>query len=827
MERGWYKYTIFISSTFKDMDAERDAIKFDVINRLNWHYKHKHLQFQAIDLRIGINTENISENESENMVLDVCLENIEKSRPFFIALLGDSYGWIPSERRWEEIVGRLSAERRRLLAGSRKCSVTEMEILYGAIGGDGENLNHSLFFFRSKESYEGMPPNFRTAFIDNPSTTPQPPATRHRPPTNREEALKQRILKLTWENDMEHSCISYTLKWNTTKNCFDHTEAFADLVFERLCREIDKETALNEPPQQWQLQETISTNIHALSLSNDKVSLPIVEETATKLLEPGTQILFTGLHGCGKSVALALVYKALQDYENILCLTTFVGTTDRSHRMSDILRRWIFQLEQRLVLTISDDDALQNLTQEDLAARLATLTNRACANNLHAVFMIDGIERFYNTDSRAVYLTWLDDHATFLGTTASHQSSVTIHHRKMMITDIATQTAMVLPQIIKSSEQRLNIELPEAVRRDMIFSRWQPVNVSLLMRVFANFSSDDFLAIRHAEAQSEIQKINSYMWNIYQDVADEDITGMFRFAVNFVISRINGGRATVKVLQYIALSRGGLSEQELEQLIGKKWDVLRFHKITTIFADCLIEDTNSCRWNFSCAQFRTAFMPDNAERKTLYADMARLLLSYDNDHPQKRALLFYCLIEAEDLQESHEWLTDRNSAGSPWWNASITYLVEDKDVDHHIRRLCSGFDSRERAAFAYAFYASLPMTAQLPLLCTMEADILVTIVPEQLDASHSYGMGNYYGHLFQTHETEYSGLTIPQGNRQKATYYLERSISFFRRCYDLDPDYADVRNMLRGVMSEMLPIIAREGNFDQVEAYNEQINQIK
>lgn len=824
MRKEWYKYTIFISSTFKDMDAERDVIKFDVISKLNWHYRQKHLQFQAIDLRIGINTENISESESENMVLDVCLENIEKSRPFFIALLGDRYGWVPTERRWEEIVGRLSAEKRRLLAGSRHCSVTEMEILYGAIGGDGENLNHSLFFFRSKDSYEGMPAEIRSSFIDDADDWR---SSVNVVPSNREEVLKQRILKLTWENDMEESCVDYKLKWNSATNSFGDTDSFADIVFERLCREIDKEIAVNEPIQQWQLQEAKSAEVHAFSLGDGKVSFPVVEETTERLVEGGAQILFTGAHGCGKSVALSQVYKSLQRQEIIFCLIAFVGTTDRSHRMSDILRRWIFELEKRLSLTITDDDALLSLTTDALAVRLTSLTNIATGKGLQVVFMVDGIERFHHTDSRDVYLTWLPDNASFLGTTAFDERLVTVHHRRMILSDLAPQSAMVLPQIIKSCEQRLNIALPEVVRRDMILVRWHPVSVSLLMRVYANFSADDFLTIRNAEAQSEIQKINSYMQKIFQDVCQKDITGLFHFAVTFVIRRINAGEPLVRALQYIALSRGGLSEQELQQLIGDCWDVLRFHKLMTIFSDCFLEDANSYRWNYSSSQLRAAFMPGKAERKALYNDIARLLLTYDDGHPQKRALLFYCLIEAEEPQCGRELLTDRNSAGCHWWDTSINFLVEDKDVLTHISHLCNHYDSRERAAFAYSFYDALPLATQLPLLCGIETEILTTIPPDDLDASHSYGMGVYYGYLFGRHQTEYSALKLPQGDLRKAPYYLERSISFYQQCYRLDPDYADVRNMLRTMMSQMLPIIAKEGNFDQVEAYNEQIEQIK
>lgn len=122
--KQWINYPIFISSTFRDMDYERDIINFRVIPRLNERYRKDHIQFHAVDLRVGINTEEIEEEEREDYILDVCLGKIADSRPFFVCLLGERYGWIPDEKRWKEVIERLSKEERPLLDGSKGCSVT-------------------------------------------------------------------------------------------------------------------------------------------------------------------------------------------------------------------------------------------------------------------------------------------------------------------------------------------------------------------------------------------------------------------------------------------------------------------------------------------------------------------------------------------------------------------------------------------------------------------------------------------------------------------------------------------------------------------------------
>ena len=41
---GWRRYNIFISSTFKDMDFERDVIKFRVIPELNRLFRDRRVE---------------------------------------------------------------------------------------------------------------------------------------------------------------------------------------------------------------------------------------------------------------------------------------------------------------------------------------------------------------------------------------------------------------------------------------------------------------------------------------------------------------------------------------------------------------------------------------------------------------------------------------------------------------------------------------------------------------------------------------------------------------------------------------------------------------
>ncbi|MCK8114881.1 AAA family ATPase [Anaerosoma tenue] len=89
-------FRVFISSTFADLKAERDALQERVFPRLRDHCAASGYSFQAIDLRWGIG----DEASAGQRTMRICLDEIARCqevtpRPNFLVLLGDRYGWRP------------------------------------------------------------------------------------------------------------------------------------------------------------------------------------------------------------------------------------------------------------------------------------------------------------------------------------------------------------------------------------------------------------------------------------------------------------------------------------------------------------------------------------------------------------------------------------------------------------------------------------------------------------------------------------------------------------------------------------------------------------
>jgi WD40 repeat protein len=87
---------IFVSSTFSDLTAERNALEQHVWPALNKLCQRQGFQFQAIDLRWGVSTE----AGLDHRTMRICLDELKRSQevspqPNFLILLGDRYGWRP------------------------------------------------------------------------------------------------------------------------------------------------------------------------------------------------------------------------------------------------------------------------------------------------------------------------------------------------------------------------------------------------------------------------------------------------------------------------------------------------------------------------------------------------------------------------------------------------------------------------------------------------------------------------------------------------------------------------------------------------------------
>ncbi|RNF08543.1 telomerase-associated protein [Trypanosoma rangeli] len=155
-ERGflsaYQECRFFLSSTFIDMNSERNALVLDVFPRLRRWAAEAGLRVNIVevDLRWGIT----EEASSSNLSLSVCLNEVSRCSPFFLGVLGSRYGYCPPTlyHRVDEDVDAEDFTWLKQLPQDNpaRMSVTEMEMrhaVFTAARRTGESVPRTMVFF--------------------------------------------------------------------------------------------------------------------------------------------------------------------------------------------------------------------------------------------------------------------------------------------------------------------------------------------------------------------------------------------------------------------------------------------------------------------------------------------------------------------------------------------------------------------------------------------------------------------------------------------------------------------------------------------------------
>ena len=140
---------VFISSTFRDMHAERDHLVTVVFPELR---ERLGLEFFDVDLRWGVPAKD-ADGETANS-WEYCRQWIDRVEPFFVCMLGQRYGWEPEP-------GQLKAEEDRQRQQEERRSITDMEIRHAVL--TTRLKRRSYFYLRAREA-----PATATEFVDPP-----------------------------------------------------------------------------------------------------------------------------------------------------------------------------------------------------------------------------------------------------------------------------------------------------------------------------------------------------------------------------------------------------------------------------------------------------------------------------------------------------------------------------------------------------------------------------------------------------------------------------------------------------------------------------------
>jgi nephrocystin-3 len=156
---------VFLSSTFRDMAHERDYLLTKIFPKVKRLARARGVEFTAVDLRWGVT----EEEAKQGLVVKICLEEINRCKPFFLGFLGERYGWVPSSDdidQYEQLSQHFPIVKASL---DERLSVTEMEIRHGVL--EAENKVEAVFYQRNRKLTEKLAKEQHNQFFESDDKT--------------------------------------------------------------------------------------------------------------------------------------------------------------------------------------------------------------------------------------------------------------------------------------------------------------------------------------------------------------------------------------------------------------------------------------------------------------------------------------------------------------------------------------------------------------------------------------------------------------------------------------------------------------------------------
>jgi tetratricopeptide (TPR) repeat protein len=356
---------VFVSSTFRDMQGERNNLVKFIFPQLRKICGQRGVAWGEVDLRWGVT----DEQKAEGKVLPICLEEIKRCRPYFIGILGNRYGWVPDEIPQDLI------EKEEWLKHHHDHSVTELEILHGVLR-NPEMTKHAFFYFRDTGASVKVEEELRKEADYKPESEIS---------LKKLEALKETIRQ----------------KGFPVRENYPDPRALGEMVLEDMKEVINKlypEDSLPDPLD----RDASDHEIYAQSRSRVYIGR---EEYFTKLDEhvsgDGPPLVITGDSGSGKSALLSnWALRFRKNNPGIFLMIHFIGASPFSSDWAAMLRRIMGEFKRRFDIQLEIPDK-----PGELRSAFANWLHMVSARG-RLVLILDALNQLEDRDG-APDLVWL------------------------------------------------------------------------------------------------------------------------------------------------------------------------------------------------------------------------------------------------------------------------------------------------------------------------------------------------------------------------------------------------------------------------------------
>lgn len=374
--------SVFISSTFVDMNDERERLIKFVFPELRRRCRKRGVEFTGVDLRWGIT----DEQKAEGKVLPICLREIERCRPFFIGLLGERYGWVP------EYIDNELIEVQQWLNSHKGKSVTELEILHGVLK-NTKMKGLSYFYIRNKK----VSNEIEQRLSKHPQYVKEPVSSKAKL-----ETLKEKIVASGYPVRVDYTDV----------------KTLGDMVLEDLWKAIDERYPEAEVPSKLE-QRRLEHDAFASLRRNVYIGRDDYIKTLNDhVVSDNSPLVLLGESGSGKS---ALIANWVEEYRknnpDDFIIPFYIGSTSESSDYAYMLRQIMVEIKERYgpnakvkdenglgILGIGSDNEIPIDPKEVIATFPRWLLRAGTEGKF--ILILDGLNQLEDRDN-APDLAWL------------------------------------------------------------------------------------------------------------------------------------------------------------------------------------------------------------------------------------------------------------------------------------------------------------------------------------------------------------------------------------------------------------------------------------
>jgi len=665
---------VFVTSTFRDMGAEREYLGTSIFPELDERLRQRHHRLEPIDLRWQVEADTPDRQQCiELSTLKVCLQEIARARPLHIVLLGDHYGRVLPPARTQAVIQEAGFE-----ADPAGKSLVALQIEFGLEGNPG-SLDHPFFYFREPLDYDNLPEDVAADY-------------RGAAQADKLAELKERI-----EREMPDRVRRYRAEWDDESKALTGLDDFGRMVLEDLWQVLDDETRayVDSPPPVWQdeqrrlLDQFVEARSRGFVGRGELVDRLVgLARSASGEGEPWGACV-TGVSGAGKSALFAHLHRALGQ-DDVILLAHAAGIGVPSIRVDAMLRRWTRELAGALKLDVPIGDAS---TSREVERSFAQLLGRA-SDERRVVLLIDALDRFEPTP-RAQRLSWLPDPwpdgARLIATTSPGPASEALGRRPgVEIVPLASLAPEEAREMAEGGCGRRRRPLaPEVL--DVLLSKQlpggapaagMPLWLESALEELILLDADDVVRAGRGSAETAQDQVDQFVLDTARELPG-DVEALYDWVLKRNEELLGPGWVSGFV-NLIAASRNGLRESEFAALLPKvaklfvptaprqRWDGLKFAVLRRAFRAHVAQGGADGAWDFRHAKLREAIRRRNARDPQLvhrlHASIAYHLKSLPASDPLRQTELMVHLIGSEDrLRAAHYYsgeLPDEELAGA-------------------------------------------------------------------------------------------------------------------------------------------------------------------